>query len=97
VEKTSLGPILFKRLQITGSTLRSRRPEYQSLLVERFGQEVLPKISDKPFESSSSNAAADGKPIQVVIHAVYKMSEIVKAHQDMEGDASVGKIVIEID
>ncbi|KIM28467.1 hypothetical protein M408DRAFT_69953 [Serendipita vermifera MAFF 305830] len=95
VEKTSLGPILFKRLQITGSTLRSRSKEYQTDLVQRFGQEIMPNISCRSFDDQG-NGEADGKPIRVVIHRIYPLAEIVKAHQDMETDSSVGKIVVEI-
>lgn len=96
IENTSLGPILFKRLQITGSTLRSRSPAYQTELVQRFGREVLPKISDQAFdEDSAPNKGIE--TIQVVIHQVYPLAEIVKATQDLEGDKSIGKIVIEVD
>lgn len=95
MEKASLGPILSKRLQITGSSLRSRSPQYRTALIQRFGQEVLPRISDRSLDSSP-NAVTDGKDIQVVVYAVYPMSEIIKAHQMLEGNASIGKIVIEV-
>lgn len=93
VEKTSLGPILFKRLQITGSTLRSRSPEYQMNLVQNFGKDVFPHIVEQAF-GNQGNGKRDA--IQVVMHAVYSMEDIVKAHQDMESDASVGKIVVTV-
>jgi tumor protein p53-inducible protein 3 len=96
VEKASLGPILFKRLQITGSTLRSRAPAYQSALVQRFGQEILPKISSRAFGEENTADEVD-RSIQVVMHQIYPLSDIVKAHQDLEGDGSIGKIVIEVD
>jgi NADPH:quinone reductase-like Zn-dependent oxidoreductase len=64
-------------------------------LVQRFGEEVLPKISCQAFEDQE-NGDKDDKEIQVVLHRVYPLTEIVKAHQDMETDASVGKIVIEV-
>jgi NADPH:quinone reductase-like Zn-dependent oxidoreductase len=96
VEKTSLSPILSKRLQITGSTLRSRSPAYQTALVQRFGQEILPKISSRPFGEGNASDEFDGN-IQVVIHQTYPLSDIVKAHKELEEDRSIGKIVIEVD
>ncbi|CAG8711841.1 12339_t:CDS:2, partial [Acaulospora colombiana] len=93
VEKTSLGPILFKRLQVTGSTLRSRSPQYQMGLVQRFGTEILPNISSDAY---SDKGEVEGKGIQVVTHQVYPLAEIVKSHQDMENNASIGKIVITV-
>jgi NADPH:quinone reductase-like Zn-dependent oxidoreductase len=95
VEKTSLGPILFKRLQITGTTLRSRSKEYQTEHIQRFGKEVLPKISCHTFDDKG-NGGKDDKTIRVVLHRTYPLADIVKAHQDMETDAYVGKIVIEV-
>ncbi|KAG8754465.1 hypothetical protein FRC14_005067 [Serendipita sp. 396] len=95
LEKTSIAPILFKRLHIIGSTLRSRSDAYQSELVQRFGQEILPLIADESFGNRMKDDKGE-KAIQVVIHAVYRMDEIVKAHQDMESDTSVGKIVVTV-
>jgi tumor protein p53-inducible protein 3 len=86
---------LFKRLQITGTTLRSRSKEYLTELIQRFGKEVLPKISYQVFDDQG-NGDKDDKAIRVVLHRAYPLAEIVKAHQDMETDASVGKIVIEV-
>ncbi|KAG8817000.1 hypothetical protein FRC17_000096 [Serendipita sp. 399] len=95
LEKTSIAPILFKRLHIIGSTLRSRSPAYQGELVQRFGKEIFPLIADERFgEQMRDNKG--GKAIQVVIHAVYPIEEIVKAHQDMESDKSIGKIVVAV-
>ncbi|PVF97621.1 quinone oxidoreductase putative [Serendipita vermifera] len=93
VEKTSLGPILFKRLQVTGSTLRSRSPQYQMGLVQQFGTEILPNISPEAY---SDKGEVEGRGIQVVMHQVYPVTEIVNAHQDMENNASIGKIVITV-
>jgi NADPH:quinone reductase-like Zn-dependent oxidoreductase len=72
-----------------------RSNEYLAELTQRFGEEVLPKISCQAFDDEG-NGDKDNKEIQVVVHRVYPLSEIVKAHQDMETDASVGKLVIEV-
>jgi hypothetical protein len=45
VEKVSLLPILYKRLHIEGSTLRSRSVEYQTNLITRYAS-YLPRVQD---------------------------------------------------
>ncbi|KAJ7439771.1 quinone oxidoreductase [Mycena latifolia] len=44
VPSVNLAPLLFKRLRIQGSTLRSRSPAYQTDLIVRFGKEALHHI-----------------------------------------------------
>jgi len=56
---------------------------------------VLPRISCNLF-GDQKNGQGDDQAIRVVIHRTYSLADIVKAHQDMEADASVGKIVVEI-
>ena len=41
VDSVNLGPILFKRLHIEGTTLRSRSLEYQADLIKRYMLELL--------------------------------------------------------
>ena len=41
MDSVNLGPILFKRLHIEGSTLRSRSLEYQADLVDRYVLDFL--------------------------------------------------------
>lgn len=59
----NLSTLLFRRLTVTGSTLRSRSPDYQSKLIANFKKEV--------FDHFTSPSLADGKPpLDVYIHAV---------------------------
>jgi hypothetical protein len=44
VDKLDLGPILFKRLKVQGTTLRSRSSEYRANLLQRFKDEALEGI-----------------------------------------------------
>jgi len=86
VPSVNIAPILFKRLRIQGSTLRSRTIEYQAKLVERFKAEVIDKIT-----------GYEGKgPIKTYIHKVYPWTKIQEAHRETEADKNSGKIVIEI-
>ncbi|KAF9522580.1 hypothetical protein CPB83DRAFT_800521 [Crepidotus variabilis] len=86
VDSVNLAPILFKRLHIEGSTLRSRSGAYQADLISRFQKEVFEKITNEKGQG----------PIRTYIHKVYPWSEIRAAHQEMEANNNSGKIVIEI-
>ncbi|KAJ7681510.1 quinone oxidoreductase [Mycena rosella] len=82
----NLTPILYKRLRIQGSTLRSRTPAYQADLIARFGKEVLQHITGEK---------GDG-PIKTYIHKVYSWNDIQTAHQEMESNSNSGKIIAEV-
>ncbi|KAJ7166449.1 hypothetical protein C8R43DRAFT_986096 [Mycena crocata] len=82
----NLSPILYKRLRIQGSTLRSRTPLYQADLIARFSKEVLQHISGEQ---------GDG-PIKTYIHKVYSWTDIQAAHREMELNNNSGKIIAEV-
>ncbi|KAJ7162989.1 quinone oxidoreductase [Mycena filopes] len=87
VPSVNLLPILYKRLRIQGSTLRSRSPAYQADLIARFNKEILHHIT-----------GADGNgPIKTYIHKVYSWSDIQAAHREMEANNNSGKIIAEVD
>ncbi|KAI1639578.1 zinc-binding dehydrogenase [Biscogniauxia mediterranea] len=70
--------LLYKRVRIEGSTLRSRDIEYQGRLRDKLA-EYMPD-----FES--------GK-LKVFVDTVFPMEDIVKAHQLMEENKTTGKII----
>ena len=76
----SLGPILKKRLQITGSTLRTRSLEYKSQLVKG--------LVDLAYTPWSEGA------IKVVIDSEFALADAAGAHTRMEANANAGKIVL---
>ncbi|KZP18475.1 quinone oxidoreductase putative [Athelia psychrophila] len=87
VAKADIAPILFKRLRIQGSTLRSRTLEYQADLVRRFSEEALGKIT---------GGDGDG-PLKTYIHKkVYPWTEIQDAQREMQDDKNSGKIIVEV-
>ncbi|KAM0787681.1 hypothetical protein ACM66B_003744 [Microbotryomycetes sp. NB124-2] len=86
---TDLSPILFKRLRIEGTTLRSRSLEYQSNLLQEFSQKALDKLFHKC-------ANGKGEGLDLVIHRVYDWNDIAQAHEEMEAAKNIGKIVVEI-
>ncbi len=98
VPEASLELILRKRLEVVGTNMRSRGLEERSMLVEEFGRRFLPLFgqhirNDSPMLSLGhpESSAATLRPI---IHAVFPMADIVAAHETMERNDSIGKIVL---
>ena len=82
VEGISLAPILRKRLQITGTTLRSRSKAYKQSLLTDFRARVWPHFADRS--------------LRAVVDTIYDWEDVAKAHKYMESNANVGKIVLTI-
>jgi putative PIG3 family NAD(P)H quinone oxidoreductase len=76
----SLEPIVHRRLEVIGSVMRKRLLEERIPLVAEFARRVLPWF-------------ADGR-IRPILGATYPLSEIAKAHMEMERDENFGKIVL---
>ena len=75
-----LGVLLRRRLQMIGTVLRSRPLEEKIALAREFSGSVLPLLSS-------------GR-IRPVVDTVFPFSDIRKAHERMEDNASFGKIVL---
>lgn len=74
-----IGPLLFKRLRVEGSTLRSRELEYQRRLRDSMVEHVVPGLKDGTFK--------------VFVEKVFPISEIVEAHKLLETNRTRGKVV----
>ena len=72
--------IVFKRLTVTGSSLRPRTDEYKAKIARALEEKVWPLI-----ESGA---------IKPVVHAVFDYTEIQKAHELMDAGEQIGKIII---
>jgi putative PIG3 family NAD(P)H quinone oxidoreductase len=72
--------VMQKRLQITGSTLRAREPEFKAFLAKEIEKYVWPLF--------------ENKKVKPVIHQVFDYTDVVKAHQLMESSQHIGKIVL---
>lgn len=79
VEGFELKSFLAKRMQFLCSTLKSRTNQYKADLISRFSKEVLPLFESGEF-----------KPI---IDKTFKYSEMAQAHEHMEKNLNIGKIV----
>jgi len=75
-----MGPILRKRLQIKGSTLRSRSLEYKQKLTQELSQFLLPRLQDGRLTG--------------VVDKVFDWKEVASAHQYMSDNKNTGKIVL---
>lgn len=86
VESADISPILFKRLRIQGTTLRSRSLEYQANLISSFEKDALHHIVSEKGEGL----------LKVYLHQVFPWQEIQDAHREMEANKNIGKIVVEV-
>jgi tumor protein p53-inducible protein 3 len=75
-----IGALMVRRLTVLGSTLRTRSSEQKSRLVADFSAQVLPR-----FERGE---------LRPVIAKTYAIGEAARAHEDLESDRIVGKIVL---
>ena len=75
-------PVLFNRLQIFGSTLRSRSLEYKSRLTQELYGYAWPKFEEGVFEP--------------IVDRVFDWTEVAEAHRYMEANKNVGKIILKI-
>ncbi|MEJ8800931.1 NAD(P)H-quinone oxidoreductase [Pontibacter sp. H249] len=82
VEDFDLRKILVKRLQVIGSTLRSRTKEYQIKLTQDMSNFAMPL-----FKSGA---------IKPVVDSVYDWQDVAEAHRYMESNKNIGKIVLRV-
>jgi len=82
VDNFDLRKILTKRLQVMGSTLRSRTKDYQIKLTEDLAKFALPLFKE-------------GK-LKPVIDSIYSWEDAAEAHRYMEQNKNIGKIVLRV-
>ena len=81
VPDADISQILFKRLRIEGSTLRSRDEEYQGELRDRL-EKYIPD-----FENGN---------LKIFVDEVFSWEKIQEAHKHMEDAKNLGKIICTI-
>ncbi len=81
-EAVSMAPILRKRLQITGTTLRARSAAYKQALTADFREKIWPHFADQT--------------LQAVVDTIYDWEEVQAAHRYMASNANLGKIVLTV-
>jgi len=78
----SLGTILKKRIQMIGTSLRGRSHEYKTELVQQFQENVLNTNINFPMKS--------------VIDKTFDFEKIADAHEYMEANKTMGKLIVKI-
>ncbi|CAF0956288.1 unnamed protein product [Brachionus calyciflorus] len=82
VEGDLLGRILRKRIQLKGTTLRTRSIDYKHDLMRDFENKIL-----NQFNNYNLN---------VLIDKEFDLEEIANAHKHMESNANIGKIILKV-
>ncbi|XP_072018906.1 quinone oxidoreductase PIG3-like [Amphiura filiformis] len=86
VEGPFLAKLLKKRVKLSATTLRARSTEYKTELVKEFSRKALPF-----FESTTGLVK-----LKAIIDKVFLLEKIGEAHQYMEDNKTVGKVVIKV-
>lgn len=76
----NLGLLMMKRASLIGTVLRARPIEEKIALTQRFGREVVPL-----FETGA---------LRPVIDSRYPLDEAPAAHERMESNATIGKVLL---
>ncbi|KAL9622052.1 MAG: hypothetical protein Q9160_003551 [Pyrenula sp. 1 TL-2023] len=78
-----IGPLLWKRVRVEGSTLRSRDAEYQARLRDLVVEKAMPGLESGEFKCH--------------VERVFGMSEIREAQELLESNRTMGKVVCVVD
>jgi len=78
----NLALMMVKRQQIIGSVLRSRPVPEKAAIVAEFSRVVLPLLAQRKLVP--------------LIHHMYALDDVARAHRDMESSAHFGKIVLSL-
>ncbi|WP_224995453.1 NAD(P)H-quinone oxidoreductase [Cesiribacter sp. SM1] len=78
--EANLAPILRKRISVYGSTLRSRSLSYQAGLTKDLSDFLLPRL--------------ERDELKPVLHKTFNWQQAEAAHQEMEQNKNIGKIVL---
>lgn len=77
-----IGQVLYKRLTITGSTLRPRSVEFKGKIAKNLLEKVWPLI--------------ESQQIHPVVHRIFPLDRAMQAHELMESSNHIGKIVLQV-
>lgn len=82
IEKFNLMDVISKRIQLTGTLLTPRSDEYKTALTSEF--------SSKTLELFRNNK------LRPVVDHVFAFDQIQQAHEHMENNKNIGKIIIKV-
>ncbi|AZV61242.1 NAD(P)H-quinone oxidoreductase [Peribacillus frigoritolerans] len=82
VEKVNLMELLLKRVQLKGTLLTPRSDEYKKELTEEFVKKAMPLFRKNE--------------IKAIVDHVFPFEEVQRAHEHMEANKNVGKIILQV-
>jgi putative PIG3 family NAD(P)H quinone oxidoreductase len=82
VEKVNLMELLLKRVQLKGTLLTPRSDKYKKELTEEFVKKAMPLFRKNE--------------IKAIVDHVFPFEEVQRAHEHMEANKNVGKIILQI-
>lgn len=82
VENINLLDFMQKRIQLTGTLLTPRSDEYKAKLSSDFQREV--------------NELFENRTIKPIVDSIFNLNEIKEAHEYMESNKNIGKIILKI-
>lgn len=82
IPEVDLFEVMKKRVQITGTLLTPRSDAYKAALTAEFSSKALPLL-------------AEGK-IRPIVDKVFSLEEVQQAHEHMEANKNIGKIILRI-
>lgn len=82
VQQVNLFDLMKKRIQLTGTLLTPRTDEYKAKLTKEFAEKTIPLF--------------ENKEVVPVIDKVFPFEDIQLAHERMEANKNIGKIVIKV-
>lgn len=78
----NLASVLMKRLTLAGSTLRSRNDDFKAKIARQLHEKVWPLL--------------ESGRIKPVIDSVFPLAKAAQAHERMESNQHIGKIILEL-
>ncbi len=80
--QVDLMPLMLKRLTLTGSTLRVQSAQAKAVIARELEQKVWPLLNNKT--------------INPVIDSVFPFEQVAAAHERMESNQHIGKIILDL-
>jgi NADPH:quinone reductase len=77
-----LMPLMLKRLTLTGSTLRPRKPDFKARIARQLEEKTWPLL--------------ESGLVKIVIDKAFPLAQAADAHRHMESNAHMGKIVLKV-
>ncbi len=78
-----LRSIVYRRLTLTGSTIRARDAAFKGRIARQLEAQVWPRLSDGTIITR--------------IHRVFELDDVAEAHQVLDSNQQIGKVVLQVD